>query len=32
MENVVHLSEIFKTVTYFKYLELREGLLGAVNV
>jgi hypothetical protein len=29
---VVHLSEIFKTIFYFKFLELGKGLLGAVKV
>jgi hypothetical protein len=32
MEKVVHLSKIFKTIFYFKFLELGKGLLGAVKV
>jgi hypothetical protein len=32
MENVVHLSKIFKTIFYFKFLLLRKGIVGAVKV
>jgi hypothetical protein len=32
MDKVVHLSEIFKTIFYFKFLELGKGILGAVKV
>jgi hypothetical protein len=31
MEKVVHLSEIFKTIFYFKFLELGNSLLWAVK-
>jgi hypothetical protein len=32
MEKVVHPSQIFKTLFYFKFLELRKGILGVVKV
>jgi hypothetical protein len=32
MEKVVHLSKIFKTIFYFKFLELRKAILGLVKV
>jgi hypothetical protein len=28
MERVVHLFEIFKTIIYFKFLELGNGIFG----
>jgi hypothetical protein len=31
MEKVVHLSEIFKNIFHFKFLELGKGILGAVK-
>jgi hypothetical protein len=32
MEKVIHLSDIFKTIFYIKFLELGKGLLGVVKV
>jgi hypothetical protein len=32
MDKVVRLSEIFKTIFYFKFLELGKGILGVVKV
>jgi hypothetical protein len=32
MEEDVHLSEVFKTIFYFKFLELGNGIFGAVKV
>jgi hypothetical protein len=32
MEKVVHLFEIFKTIFYSKFLELRKILFGAIKV
>jgi hypothetical protein len=32
MEKVVHLLESFKTIFFFKFLELRKDILGLVKV
>jgi hypothetical protein len=32
MENVVHLFEIFKSIFYFKFLELGKVIFGLVKI
>jgi hypothetical protein len=32
MEKVVNLLDIFKTIFYFRFLELRKGIFGPVNI
>jgi hypothetical protein len=32
MEKIVHLFENFQTIFFFKFLEVRKGILGVVKV
>jgi hypothetical protein len=32
MERAIHIFESFKTIIYFKFLELRKGIFGVVKV